>query len=493
MKNVRKTVFFPSVVIMAGMVLSYMISEKIFDSVFTQIGNFIVEKFAALFLSVALLSVIVCTVVFFTGASREKIGGEDAKPMLSTFNWFCITLCTTIAVGIIFWSVAEPIYYIASPPAFLNIADNETAKGTFALSTMFFHWTITPYAIYCVPALMFAIAIYNLKRPFSFTSVIASPEIWKNSNFVDALCTFTTVIGIVASLGQGILTLAGGLENYLKIPSNAGTWWALGTVITIIVVISACSGLLKGIKFLSKLNTYLLLGLLLFLFVLGPTTYMINLSLESLGIYINTFFSKSLTLGTASGSNFSYYWTISSFANWMAWAPSVALFLGKIAYGHSVRKFIAVNLIAPSVFSMIWLGVFSSTSIYMNNHVVDLYQMIEKQGIESLLYAIFEKIPLAGVSIPLLIVCVFISFVTASDSTIHALADLSLSNQGGKSSAAVKIVFGCLIGASAVIILMNNGVGAIKMLSTIGGLPACLLILAANISLIRYFLGKRKK
>ena len=365
------------------------------------------------------------------------------------------------------------------------------------MTTMFLHWVLTPYAIYTVPALMFAYAVYNQGKQFSYSSCMVNvlPAIGKPkfSALIDTICVFSTVMGMVASLGQGILSVAGGLAETINVKSSTVVWTAVGVSLVIVFTLSACSGVLKGIKWISNINITFLIIMMACIFLLGPTTYIVKLAFESAGVYIDNFFTRSLMLGSGTDNTWSYYWTVSTFANWAAWAPITGMFLGKIAYGQSVRKFILINFVASSVCSGIWVSIFGGTAIHMQiKEGVNLYDTMLSLGTESAMYEMLKNLPLGFILIPLLVISVYLSFVTAADSTTNALGDLCCTNTETNSKASsaskpkesslksVKAVWGILIGLMAIILISSNGIAGIKMLSVIAGFPAIILLLISG-------------
>lgn len=507
--KIRKSVFWPTVIISVVFFACYMISPKTFDYALSKLNNLCTQNLGWFFLCISLFMVIISFVVLFSRFGKEKIGGKDAKPMLSTWNWFSIVLCTTIAAGLIFWGSSEPLYHLMAPPEFLNIEPGSYSASIFSMTTMFLHWVLTPYAIYTVPALMFAYAVYNQGKQFSYSSCMVNvlPAIGKPkfSALIDTICVFSTVMGMVASLGQGILSVAGGLAETINVKSSTVVWTAVGVSLVIVFTLSACSGVLKGIKWISNINITFLIIMMACIFLLGPTTYIVKLAFESAGVYIDNFFTRSLMLGSGTDNTWSYYWTVSTFANWAAWAPITGMFLGKIAYGQSVRKFILINFVASSVCSGIWVSIFGGTAIHMQiKEGVNLYDTMLSLGTESAMYEMLKNLPLGFILIPLLVISVYLSFVTAADSTTNALGDLCCTNTETNSKASsaskpkesslksVKAVWGILIGLMAIILISSNGIAGIKMLSVIAGFPAIILLLISGISLLKVTINYKK-
>ncbi len=471
----------------------YFFNDELVSRISDRINQAFNQTLGWFYLVVALFLVIVTGIALFSRFGKITIGGSEAKPMLSTWNWFAVVLCTTIAAGLIFWGACEPIYHLMKPPDFLGLKPGSHESAVFSMTTMFLHWTITPYAIYGIPALAFAFAVYNRYRKFSFSSCIVEAVPIAGGDrpamFIDSLCVFSTVMGMIASLGQGILSIAGGITEMTGKQASKITWLLIGITIAVIFTVSACSGVLKGIKWISNINTVFLLALLLFVFIVGPTTYIIQLSLEAFGVYIDNFFTRSLMMGAGSGSDWSYFWTISTFANWMAWAPVTGMFLGKISYGHSVRAFIGINILASSSASALWINIFGGTAITQQLHGVDLYGKMEALGMENAVYTMLKNLPAGAVLVPVLVMVVLLCVVTAADSTTNVLGDLCY--QGEEHEAGmifVKAAWGGLLGIMSVLMVCSKGIAGVKMISVIGGIPAVFLLLLSGISLLKNIL-----
>lgn len=492
MNKLRKTVFFPTFILLVVAVVLSLTQTDTFLKIVNSLNTGVKSNFGWLFSFVSVGMVILCVWIYFSPIGKQIIGGEGSKPLLNTWEWFAVTLCTTIAAGMIFWAASEPIFHLTAPPVFLGIAPDSSEAAIFSMSTMFVHWTITPYAIYCVPGLMFAIAYYNMKKPFSFQGCVSPLLGDKTTNrilpIIDSISLYTVALGMAASLGTGILSISGGISHISGISSTPMLWTVVAVLVITVFIISSISGLMKGIKLLSTFNVRLFIGIAIFMFIMGPTSFLLNILTESYGVYIDNFFTRNLVTGTLDPNNWTHFWTISYFANWMAWAPVTALFLGRISYGHSVRKFILINLLIPAGFSTVWIGIFGGSAIYNHLNVVNLYDLIKTEGVEKVLYKVIEYLPLSQLLIPVIVIATFISFVTAADSTTNAMSGLSwkgTSLENPEPPILLKFVWGILIGAVALLMINTSGVRGLKMLSAFGGFPALLLLTVSAISLLK--------
>lgn len=489
--SLRPLVFWPTFLILLAAVIASYVDLDAFLAAASTLNSAILDNFSWLFSLGSLYLLAMAVIVYFSPLGRIRIGGHDATPLLSRLRWFSITLCTTLAVGVLFWTTAEPLYHFMSPPASSGLEAGSGDAMLFAMSTMFLHWSFTPYAIYAVPALIFALAFYNLRLRFSISSMlepIFGPKVKRFGGLIDAVSLYALVAGMASSLGTGALTLAGGAGQYLGGEADP---LRLGVIIAIIVVtfvVSAASGLQKGIARLSSLNAVLLLILGVFMFIVGPTVFCLALGVESFGVYLDNFFTESLFTGAAGADQWPQWWSIFYWAVWFAWAPVAALFLGKISRGYTVREFLRVNLLYPALFASVWIVIFSGTALYFQAHTgTDLYAILNDRGVENVLYELFRQLPLSGVWIPLLLFIAYVSYVTAADSQTDAIGNLCTRGLTADSDlnagVPMKVIWGVIVGVVSWVMVSFVGIDGVKMLSNLGGLPAMLIVLLASGSL----------
>ncbi|KOY83843.1 BCCT family transporter [Lysinibacillus macroides] len=490
--NLRHGVFWPPFILLliAGL-LSLLYPEWFLDKV-NIANNWLLENVGWLFSLGGLAMLAAVVIVFFSPLGKYKIGGEHARPMLKMKSWLAITLCTTIAAGVTFWGIVEPIYHMVYPPESSGIEANSPDAIMFSMSTMYLHWTVTPYAIYCVPALMFAFAFYNMRKPFSLSStltpLLGNRMEGKLSSFIDAISLYTLSLGMASAMGTAVLNMAGGVNYLTGIESNATLWAIIAAITMIVFTISASTGLMNGIRILSDINTKAYIIIIIFIFITGPIAFIVNLGTESFGFYLTHFFEKSLFTGASGGDAWPKAWTVFYWANWFAWAAITAMFLGRISYGYSVRTFIIVNFVVPSVFGGLWMTIFGGTSIYKQITDNTLGTILGEQGAESVLYAVLADVPLSAIVIPVYLFIVFISFVTASDSNISAMGGIStkgITADSQESHIGIKIAWGASVGIIAWVMLSFAKIDGIKILSNLGGIPALILCLAIIFALLK--------
>lgn len=488
----RLQVFLPAFLLILATIAISFIDNDAFIKITTAAKDFMLAKFGWLFSITGLVSLLMVVAVYVSPLGNVKIGGKEAKPMMGFFAVTSIVLCTTIAAGILFWGTAEPLYHYAYPPSSLGIPAKSPESAQFALETLYLHWTFIPYAIYFVPTAVFAFAYYNMKRPFSIGSQAAPMFDKINQNGInlsaDIIILFAISFAMASSFATSVVNVGSGLNHVFGIDNGKGLWTVLTILGTVAFVISAGTGLFKGIKYLSQINAYVYIVIVLAMLLMGPTIEVISSGTEAFGSFVSNIFSKALFTGAIAGDGWAKDWTIFYWSNWMAWAPITGIFLARLAYGYTLRQVILINFILPSLFSMIWMTILGGTALHFQmSGTVDLLTILNEQGYGAATYAVLEQFNLATILSVVYLFAVFISFVTATDSAVSAMASVStkgISDAHQEAPLYVKVLWGGMVGAVSLIFISSLGIDGIKMLSYLGGLPALALGIVAVMSLM---------
>ncbi|TDO84354.1 choline-glycine betaine transporter [Halanaerobium saccharolyticum] len=491
-QKIRPYVFYPTFILLISTIVLNFTNENLFLEITSAAKNFMVVDMGWLFSIAGGLSVIIIIFVYFSPLGEVKLGGEDAEPMLSRPSWFAITLCTTIAAGILFWGTAEPMWHFAYPPESLGIKPRSVEAAKFAMETMYLHWTFIPYAIYTVPTIVFGFAYYNMKRTFSVGSQIAPLVTQKRqnrfNNIIDAVVLFTVATGISSSFGTAVMNMGGGMNALFNINNSKSLWVMITIVGTIAFIISSGTGLMKGIRVLSNVNMYIYYIIIAVLLILGPSVYFLRVGTETFGVFLDNIFSRALFTGGTAGDQWASDWTMFYWSNWMAWAPVSAVFLARVAYGYKIKDVILMNFVFPSIFSTIWMTILSGTTInYQMTGKVDVLGIMSEQGSGAAAYAVLGELPFSGLIIGLYLLAVMISFITATDSTTNAMSSISTAGiKIGDEEAPllIKLIWGIIIGGIALVFITTLGLDGIKMMSYLGGFPALFLGLFSIASLV---------
>jgi len=499
-KKLKPIVFFPSFSLLIIAILLNFFDYDSFLSLTTIAKDFMTVQCGWIFSLMGVACFLVIIGAYFSPLGKIKIGGPQAKPLLKKSSWFSITLCTTIAAGIMFWGTAEPIWHLAYPPASLGIEPMSPVAAKFAMETLFLHWTFIPYAIYAVPTVVFAFVYYNMKRSFSVGSqispILGNRDQRKIDAVIDAVVLFTVAAGISASFGTAVMNMGGGMNALFGLQNSKALWIVLTIFGTAAFVISSATGLFKGIRILSDFNVYLYYFIIAVIVLFGPATYVFSFGTEAFGGFATNIFEKALFTGTAASDTWATGWTTFYWSNWMAWAPVAAVFLGRITYGYTIKEVITMNFVIPSVFSGIWMTVLGGTAVnFQMTGKVDILAIMLDQGSAAAGYAVLQQLPFSNLLIGIYLIAVFVSFITATDSTTNAMASISttgITDGTQEAPVYIKIVWGAAVGFVSLIFISTLGIDGIKMLSYLGGFPALFLGVLSVISLV-YIMGKPHK
>lgn len=422
----------------------------------------------------------------FSRFGAIRLGGEDAEPEFSRSGWFAMLFAAGMGIGLVFWGAAEPVSHLADPPLGLTASTPEAARA--ALRFSFFHWGLHPWAAYCVVAGALAFMNFNRGRPMLISSTfIPLLGRWAEGGIgkaIDILALIATVFGVATSLGLGALQIGSGLEKVLGLENGFSLQIMVIVIATICYLISALSGLNRGILLLSNTNMVLAAVLLLLVFTLGPTAFILDALTTTVGDYVNNLVSMSLRMTPFSKREWVAGWTVFYWAWWVAWAPFVGMFIARISYGRTLKEFVTGVLFLPCFASFIWFAIFGGTA--MHQALFEGVPLVEvnAQDVSMTLFAVFDHLPLGSLCSIAAILLVTIFFITSADSATFVLGILS--SEGDPSpKARVKLVWGTAIALIAIVLLLAGGLKGLQTMSILSALPFMVLMTLMCISVHR--------
>ena len=437
----------------------------------------------------------------FSKYGTIKLGGPDAKPEMSFFTWFAIALTSGIAIGICFFGVAEPMTHYLTPPSFSGLAEKSLGSGESALRFTYFHWTLHTYGCYTSVSLAIALAFYNSKRPFKVSSGLYGLMGEKSNGPIGTACDclglFAIVGGVCTSLGFGVMQIGGGLKYIWGVEMNAMVYALIVAVMVVIYTASSYSGLEKGITIISNWNMRLYIYFLLFLLAFGPTVHMLQSLSTGVGDYFQNLIGMSLYAEPMYKTGWVGNWSDFYWAWWLSFAPLVGLFLIRLGYGRTVKQYVLVNLVAPSIFGMVWFAFFGSSAIFFDHfRSGNIGAEIAKYGNDVSLYALLNHLPMASVNKVLGIVVCAISFITLAHSMTSTTAAMTTKGFGEtredmEAPGIMKIFWGTLMGAAAWLALVAGGTQGLQTTAIICGLPILAMQIAMMFGLIRWFRNQK--
>lgn len=471
------------IIFITGTLLYPSGAETLFNTLFSSIT----KNAGWFFITAANVFVIASFYFAFGRFGNLKIGGAEAKPEFTKFAWYAMLLSAGMGIGLLFWSVAEPISHLSAPsPMFGNLAPGSAEAAQAAMATTFFHWGIHPWAIYAIVGLALAFFAYNRGLPLTIRSVfypIIGNKIYGFwGNLIDVLSVLATLTGLATSLGLGVSQVNAGLNHLFGISISIPVQVGLIIGITALATISVVIGLDGGVKRLSEINMVLAGIFLLFILIAGPTIYILSGFTQNLGYYLSNFIEMSTWTETFRDTNWQSAWTIFYWAWWISWSPFVGMFIARISKGRTVREFILGVMLIPSLLSFFWMSVFGGTATFLeSNGLASIISAVEVD--ESLaLFAMLDALPVSSILSVVGIILVTVFFVTSSDSGSLVVDHLT---SGGKLDSPVpqRVFWAVMEGVVAATLLIGGGLTALQTASVITGLPFAIILLIMIYSL----------
>ena len=442
--------------------------------------------FGWFYLLLVTLIVLVCGFFVLSPMGQIKLGEPDSKPEYSTGSWIAMLFSAGMGIGLVFYGAAEPLSHFANKTPHAAPGSQQAMADSFQFT--FFHWGIHAWAVYGIVAL--ALAYFGFRKEEKYLlSVTLKPLFGKKTDgwlgyIIDIVTVVATVIGVATTLGFGAIQINGGL-SYLTdnaIPNSMEVRTVIIVVTTALFVLSALSGLGKGIKILSNLNMILAIALLAIAIAVGPTVKIFDNMSESIGLYMQNFFEMSFRTAAFNGDERAWIdtWTIFYWSWWISWSPFVGLFIARISKGRSIREFITVVLLIPTVLSFIWFSAFGTMANTVQQNGLENLTKLED---EQLLFGTFKHYPLGILMSIIAIILIFTFFITSADSATYVLSMLSedgrLIPTNGK-----KVVWGVIVAGIATVLLYAGGLDALRNTLIIIALPFAVVVALIVVALI---------
>lgn len=486
--TLSKAVVLPSLIFIVGICLLAAVYPTFTESLLNSVKNFIFVNLNWIYVWSVTIFVLFLVYLMFSKYGNIRLGRNNSKPQYSFFSWISMLFAAGMGIGLMYFSVAEPMQHY-SDAIFSGNTAVQRAKD--AQLYTFFHWGIHAWAIYGIVGLSLAYFSYRYRLPLSLRSCfypLLKDRIkgrWGNTIDVFALCS--TFFGITTTLGFGVVQINSGLETLNVLPGSNFLYQVLIVgVLVSLSVLSAVSGVDKGIRILSNINIITVMLLLLFVLLFGPTVYLIGSFTEGIGNYINNFFN--LTFNThvyeADTQPWFYDWTILYWAWWISWSPYVGLFIARISKGRTIREFIAAVLIIPTLFNFIWMSVFGNSAIWLDQNVADGALSRLSGSPDALLFRFLEYFPLTEIASFSSIAIIIIFFITSADSGMFVMNNIATKN-ARISPKWQTIGWGILLAVLALLLLNAGGLTALQSMTLITALPFSVIMLLFIVSLVK--------
>ena len=480
-------VFAPAVIVTLLLVIGTISNPELAGSLFSSTLAYITETFGWFYMLAVASFLLFVVLVACSSWGNIRLGPDHSEPQYSFPAWFAMLFSAGYGIALLFFGVAEPVTHFASPPAG---APETLDAAKQAMQIAFFHWGFHIWAIYGLVGLVLAYFAFRHGLPLSMRSALY-PLIGERihgpiGHTVDVVAILGTLFGIATTLGLSVAQINAGL-NYLwpSIPVASNVQVIAIAVVTGLALFSVVAGLDKGVKNLSILNMVLAVSLMLFVFLVGPSIFILEAFLQNTGSYLNNIVERTFNLQAYTHSDWIGNWTLFIFGWTIAWAPFVGLFIAKISRGRTIRQFVFGVMLVPTMFTFLWFSVFGDTALHliMNEGYTTLISEVQADKAIAL-FKLFEHLPLTSIVSFITVVLIVTFFVTSSDSGSLVIDSLA---SGGVMQTPVwqRAFWAILEGVVAAVLLIAGGLSALQTMTIVTALPFAIIMIIAMLGMWR--------
>ncbi len=433
-----------------------------------------------------------CTSFLILGAymafgpyANIRLGKDEDRPEFSNISWLSMLFAAGMGAGLIFWGVAEPMFHYLSPPGM----EGKTAEAArFAMVITNLHWGLHAWSIYAICALVIAYFSFRKDAPPLISSPIRSefgckyPIVCHSADIIGVLAV---IFGLAGSLAMGVLQVRAGLGEVFNIPATDGVSLIILGLMTVMFLISASTGLDKGIKILSNINMIIAISILMIIILAGPTRFIMEVFITSIGDYFSQLINMSFKLYPYKElSSWTSGWTLTYLIWWLAWGPFVGIFIARISRGRTIREFVIGVILVPTVFSILWFAAFGGSAIYIEMFGGGGMADLVLEDVSKALFALFTWFPMSEILSGLTLILIFVFLVTSADSGTFVVSMMT-SKGNLNPSTKLKLTWGVLIGIITAGTLFTGSVTIAKAMAISGAIPFSLILILQVIAFLR--------
>jgi len=411
----------------------------------------------------------------FSKYGKIRLGPQDSKPTYGFFSWISMLLAAGFGVGLVFYGMAEPMTHYMTPP-YGDVEPESAESARYAIQYAFFNWGIHQWAAFSVVGLIIAYYQFRKGQAGMVSNVLSSvtakrPKLRRLGPILDIFAVVATVMGVATSIGLAVLQINGGLHFVFDVPENMMWQFIIMAAMFVCYMLSATSGLDKGIKNLSNLNLIICFALMFYILFTGPTIAILETITLGIGDYLQNFIGMSLRMSPYDDSQWASNWTIFYWAWVIAWSPFVGTFVARISRGRTIKQYVFGVLVVPPLLACLWIGIFGGAAIQMEMNSDAGLAQATSDNITSALFQMFDLMPFSNVLSIVALCLIFIFLVTSADSATYIVSQMT--DNGSLNPPLVKrIIWGVLIAAICLTLLSAGGESGLKGLQSASVLAA---------------------
>lgn len=415
-----------------------------------------------------------------------RLGKDDEEPEFSTVSWIAMLFAGGMGSGLLLWGPAEPMYHYISPPG-MEGGTAEAARQALVITNL--HWGFHAWSIYAICALVIAYFTFRRDQPSMISTPIKALFQGRTGdamgNVADILAVLSVVFGLAGSLAMGTLAVRSGSFYAFGTDETVTTAIIILGILFVCYMLSATTGVDKGIKILSNINMVIAILIMLMVLFAGPTRFLLETFIDSIGNYFAGMITMSFKLFPFEDlGGWSAGWTLTYLIWWIAWGPFIGIFVARISRGRTIREFCIGVIFVPTIFSMLWFAVFGGAGFYIEMFGGGGLQEIIFEDATKALFAFLGYFPGGQILNTLAVTLMFIFLVTSADSGTFVL---SMMTTDGNLNPPVmqKMVWGTLIAAITTGTIFSESVAVAKAMAITGAIPFTVIVLLQIVGFMR--------
>ena len=480
------TVFVVSMACSAGIGIWGLVDPESMTGTMLGFTNYSLTGISWAWLFICTTFLILSGYMAFGPYGHIRLGKDDEEPEFSTASWIAMLFAGGMGSGLLLWGPAEPMYHYISPP---GMEGGTPAAARQALVITNLHWGLHAWAIYAVCALVIAYFTFRRNEPSMISTPIkalfggaAGESIGK---VADILAVLSVVFGLAGSLAMGTLAVRSGAFYAWGTDETVTTSFIILAILFVCYMLSATTGVDKGIKILSNVNMVIAILIMLMVLFAGPTRFLLETFIDSIGSYFSSLFTMSFKLFPFEDlGGWSAGWTLTYLIWWIAWGPFIGIFVARISRGRTIREFCVGVILVPTIFSMLWFAIFGGAGFYIEMFGGGGLKELIFEDATKALFAFLGYFPGGGILNMLAVMLMFIFLVTSADSGTFVL---SMMTTDGNLNPPVmqKMVWGTLIAALTAGTLFSESVTVAKAMAITGAIPFTAIVLLQIVGFLR--------
>lgn len=483
--KIHAPVFYPAaIIVLVFVLLTYIFGDRL-ESIFDTLKSSMTSNFAWLLVIAVNVFLFYSIYFIFSKFGSIRLGGQDAETEFSTFSWFAMLFSAGMGIGLLFFSVYEPVAHFQSPPFGEGGTKDSAIEG---MGYTFLHWGMHAWGIYAVVGFALAFFAYNRKLPLTIRSIfypLLGNRIYGFwGNLIDVIAVVADLFGLATSLGFGVMQIASGIAFLTGMEASLSFEIGLIAGITAAAVVSVATGIDKGVKFLSQMNLRLAAILLVLMLILGPTVFLLDSFIQNTGHYLQNIVSLGFLTTAYSNTTWQNDWSLFYWAWWISWSPFVGMFIARVSRGRTVREFFLGVLLVPSILTFLWMSVFGGSALHLELNGLGSVPVEAAGDVPRALFTMLDHYPLSFLTSIIAVILVIVFFVTSSDS--GSLVVDSITSGGALDAPRGQRVFWATMeGAIAAALLLSGGLAALQTAAIVTGLPFAVLLTIMCFSLYK--------